>query len=395
MNTLLRGSRPTFHSTLAVAPVVVAALLVAVVPAAPASLVAQLPGPTLILEDSVVLEETDNIFLGQPIEMFIGVDGAIFVIDGYSNSVAHFDLRGRQVRTYGEPGRGPGEFSYIGVGASAGDVLAVVDGFPPKREIEFFDLKSGAHLGVAEVMDATALAQRRGRLWVGGIDSEEWKLLGVARTSRLTGRGDGKTRRHSISLDRVDVPRVYRESEAIRNIGSLVRLAVGKDDAIVGVGASGFLLRVGENGELLDTLPLQAARRRGVPEEDEFIKMMADTDETPRREVLALTSTLMNVSRSGEHIFTVHQDTELHDGQLSGKLYVSSLDGSGGRQCPDTLVPTSDAARPVSAFNGDQLFVLDQRIGEGGMGDLRSVVRRFKVVADDCTGVIRRRGQTG
>ena len=373
---------------LAVAPVA------AVSPAVPAPLVAQLLGPTLILEDSVVLKETD-IFLGQPVEIFVGADGAVFVIDGFSNSVAHFDSRGRPVRSYGGPGRGPGEFSYIGIGGSIGDVLAVVDGFPPKREIEFFDPKSGHHLGVAEVTDATALAQHRGRLWVGGIDTEEWKLLGVARTSRLTGRGDGRARRRSISLDRVDVPRAYRESEGVRNMGALVRLAVGEDDAIVGVGASGFLLRVARDGTLLDTIPLLAAKRRGVPEEDELVQAMKDADGKPRHEVLAMTSTLMSVSLSGEHVFTSHQDTELHEGQLSGTLYVSSLDASGDRQCPDTLVPTSDVARPVSAFRGNEFFVLDQRIGKGGMGDLQSVVRRFTVAADDCTGTIRRRDQGG
>lgn len=379
----------------AAAPAIVASLTIAVAPfVAAAPLVAQPLGPTLILEDSVVLEETDDMFLGQPVEMLIGTDGAIFVIDGFSNSVAHFDSRGRQVRTYGGPGRGPGEFSYIGVGGSAGDVLAVVDGFPPKREIEFFDPRSGLHLGVAEVADATALAQRRGRLWVGGIDTKEWKLLVIRRTSRLTGHAGARTRR-TISLDRVDVPRAYRESEGIRNLGSLVRLAVGKDDAIVGIGASGFLMRLEEDGKLLDTIPLLAAKRRGVPEEDEFIEMMKNSDKRPRHEVLAMTSTLMNVSRFGEYVFTVHQDTELHDGQLSGKLYVSSLDASGGRQCPDTSVPTSDAARPVSAFRGDQFFVLDQRIGEEGMGDLRSVVRRFTVAADDCTGMIRHRDSGG
>lgn len=343
----------------------------------------------------MVLKETDDIFLGQPVEIFVGADGAVFVIDGFSNSVHHFDSQGRPVRSYGGPGRGPGEFSYIGIGGSIGDVLAVVDGFPPKREIEFFDPTTGAHLAMAEVTDATALAQHRGRLWVGGIDTEEWKLLGVVRTSRLTGRGDGRARRRSISLDRVDVPRAYRESERVRNMGALVRLAVGEDDAIVGVGASGFLLRVARDGTLLDTIPLLATRRRGVPEEDELVQTMKDSDRKPRHDVLAMTSTLMNVSLSGGHVFTSHQDTELHDGRLSGTLYVSSLDASGDRQCPDTLVPTSDAARPVSAFWGDQLFVLDQRIGEGGMGDLRSVVRRFTVAADDCTGTIRRRDQGG
>lgn len=77
MNRLLRRDRATFRwALLAVAPVVAAGPLAAELPQAPP----QLLGPTLILEDSVVLQETDDIFLGQPVEIFVGADGAVFVI---------------------------------------------------------------------------------------------------------------------------------------------------------------------------------------------------------------------------------------------------------------------------------------------------------------------------
>ena len=104
-------------------------------------------GPALILEDSVVLQETRDAYVGQPVEMFLGNDGSLFVVDGFSNSVVRFDQSGRLVGTYGRQGQGPGEFSYIGFGGFAQEILGVVDGRPPRQEIEFFDVESGRHLG--------------------------------------------------------------------------------------------------------------------------------------------------------------------------------------------------------------------------------------------------------
>ncbi len=353
---------------------------------------AGLTGPTLILEDSVFLEENDDTYIGQPLEMLLGTDGSLFVVDGFLNSVTQFGKTGQLIRVYGRQGGGPGEFAYIGLGGFATDaVLGAVDGRPPRMEIELFDLKSGWHLGRATANGfVTALAARRDRLWLGGIDAGEWKALGTKRLRDLPGgSGAGTESTRAVSLDRVSVPRPYRENDIIRGIGGMARLHVGEDDIVLGFAGSPFLLRVDPDGEVLDTVPLQAGQRRGVPDEDEFMEMM-DPTKASYDEMFRATSSLMNVSRDDNgYIFTVHQDSELHGTQVSGRIYISSLKSDGSEQCPDTLVPTSDAGRPVTAFGGRELLVLDQRIHEGAGNRLRTVVRRFTVDPADCTGEVR------
>lgn len=110
-STIRHSSRPLFVAKLAV--------LGGAAFVAGQSVAAQLAGPSLILEDSVILQETSQVYVGQPVEMFLGDDGSIFVIDGFSNSVVRFDEMGRIVETYGRHGGGPGEFSYIGAGGFA------------------------------------------------------------------------------------------------------------------------------------------------------------------------------------------------------------------------------------------------------------------------------------
>lgn len=47
-----------------------------------------------------------------PTKVALGVDGDIYVSDGYANSrVHHFDAEGTLIRSWGEPGTGPGQFN--------------------------------------------------------------------------------------------------------------------------------------------------------------------------------------------------------------------------------------------------------------------------------------------
>lgn len=208
--TIRHSSRPLFVAKLAV--------LGGAAFVAGQSVAAQLAGPSLILEDSVILQETSQVYVGQPVEMFLGDDGSIFVIDGFSNSVVRFDEMGRIVETYGRHGGGPGEFSYIGAGGFAQRVLGVLDGRPPRQQVEFFDLESGRHLGAVETSDiVTALAAGQRRLWVGGIDTDKWKALASRPWRTLPGgRSWSSARSATVELDRGAVPSPYVESEMIR-----------------------------------------------------------------------------------------------------------------------------------------------------------------------------------
>ena len=130
----------------------------------------------------------------------------------------------------------------------------------------------------------------------------------------------------------------------IRWMGGGARLHASDRDVLLGFAASPFLLRVDPDGDVLDTIPLLAAKRRGVPSEDEMLKTANkhQTEELSYEEVFSAWSSLMNLSRSSGFVFTIHQDSELHGQQVSGRLYASSLKEDGTEQCPDTAIPTSD-----------------------------------------------------
>ena len=348
------------------------------------SLAAQSSGPALILEDSVVLRESADVFLGRPMEMFVGDDGSLFVIDAFAEAVLRFDPSGRHVRTYGRRGEGPGEFSHVGIGGFASGVLGVADGHPPQQEIEFFDLRSGEHIGRAEASGfVTAMAAYNRKLWVGAIEPGSWKALAVRPLRALPG-GSG-----TVAPDRVSVPKPYVVNELIMGMLGVMRLHVSEDDLLVGFAGSPFVLRATHDGEVLDTIPLLAVQRRGVPDEDNFIESMRLDDKTTHEELFRVVSVLVSLSRSSGYVLTVHEESEFHDQQVSGRIYVSSLKEDGTEQCPDTLVPTSDVSQPVTAFQGSSLFVLDHRIDEDGVQRLQTVVRRFTVDPRDCTGQVR------
>lgn len=174
-------------------------------------------GPALILEDSVVLRETDDHQVGQPVSLIPAGDGSFFVADGYSNSVLHFDSRGRHVRTFGQKGEGPGEFQFVSyAGFVSGDVVGIGDDYG--FQLELFDVDSGAHIGA---VDMSFLVEdyvvHRDTVWFAGVNTENWTTVGSAALDDLvaaasSGGGDGTI----LSPDMVDVPPIYRENDVVR-----------------------------------------------------------------------------------------------------------------------------------------------------------------------------------
>ena len=358
-------------------------------------------GPRLILEDSVILRETEGFYAGKPSALLLGSDGSFFVVDSYSARVFRFDGSGRPIRAYGRRGRGPGEFlNILGFASFVTDrVLAVADGQPPvSMELKLFEVGSGSHLGHLKLDGVvTALALDRERLWAGGIDIEEWKALGSAFLDGLFEADDTDAGVPTISLDRVPVPRPYVENRQILMMGGIAVMDAGDNDLLIGFHTSPYILRVNHHGDVVDTVPLRSRARRGVPDDDAFMAMAtlpesATPEETQEFhiELDRSVSLLLQLSRdSAGRIFTVHADVErVGQRDFTGLLYVSSLGGDGATQCSDTVVPASGDAFPVAVLRGSELFVLDQRIVSGAAGDVLTVVRRFAVDPDRCDGEV-------
>lgn len=72
---------------------------------------AQVRGPDLVLLDSLILEETEDHYLGQPLGLLVRADGSLLVSDGFSDAVLQYDSAGRLVGNLGRKGSGPGEFT--------------------------------------------------------------------------------------------------------------------------------------------------------------------------------------------------------------------------------------------------------------------------------------------
>ena len=366
-----------------------------------ARLGAQTLGPNLILLDSIVLQETDDLYVGRAMKMFLGPDSSFFVIDPFANAIVRLDRNGRALRSYGGSGDGPGEFRLIGpAGFASHTVLGARDGREPRVRIEFLDLESGESMGGATATSVDALFLHGDMLWIGGMDTDinaplmdgpiDASWMSVTRTN-LQGLLEDQSRDSVISMDIVPVPRPYRADRMILGRSGWVRLHVNDHDLVVGFASSPFLLRVSHAGELLDTIPLRARTRPWVEDENEFIELI--DSERPRPEDGWPMAMLWDMSRDDHgYIYTVHADVRRVGQQAQGELYASSLKPDGSGQCPDTLIPTSDLSMPTTAFRGNELFVLDRRIGGTG---LRTVVRRFAVDPVNCSGEIRMEGRDG
>ena len=343
-------------------------------------------GPALILEDSVVLRETDDHQVGQPVSLIPAGDGSFFVADGYSNSVLHFDSRGRHVRTFGQKGEGPGEFQFVSyAGFVAGDVLGIGDDYG--FQLELFDVGSGAHIGAVDMSFLVEDYVVHGdTVWFAGVNTENWTTVGSAALDDLvaaasSGGGDGTI----LSPDMVDVPRIYRENDVVRGMLTGISLDVHEGVSVVGFLASPALLVVGPSSGVPDTVFVPVARRRGLPAEEELLALDRRGDYTG---MWGRISALVKVSRdSVGFIHTVHQESNYDPEarQMRATFYVSSVKADGTGACPDTFVATSDAGLAELELQGNRLLVLEQRLAGGGV---RTVIRTFRIDPENCTGEI-------
>lgn len=370
------------------------------------------PGPTLILEDSVVLRETGDHYVGQPVSLIPAGDGSFLVADGFSNSVLHFDSRGGFQRRLGRKGHGPGEFRFVSsAGFAAGDLVGVGDDHA--LELELFELRSGRHIGAVKMSPSALLDDyvvRGDHLWFAGVNKENWTSVGFVRLDDLfalasSGGGDGS----ALSPSLVGVPDIYPDNEAVMGMLAEVSLDVWEGRTVIGFAASPHVRFANVSGAEMSTVGIPVARRRGLPPAEELLALgsgpgpavrparterpslsefLARESGTGVTDIFGTVSFLLKVSRDSEgFVHTVHQESE-YDAearQMRGTFFVSSVKEDGTRPCPDTFVPTSDAGLPELALEGNRLHVLDQRLAGSG---IRTVIRTFRIDPVNCTGEI-------
>ena len=118
--------------------------------------------------DSVVLAETEEVYLGQPVGLAIAESGDIYVADAFNSQVLRYGSDGTLLAVVGAPGPGPGELEFVYTTFIAGPSIVVVEG--RNRVFEFFDRISGAYerqLAVSGLPGVTIPSQRQDTLWLG------------------------------------------------------------------------------------------------------------------------------------------------------------------------------------------------------------------------------------
>ena len=132
-------------------------------------------GPLVLPVDSIRLEASDRVYLGNPFSLVVDtLDGSFLVSDFFEDRVFRFGRDGSVVQTYGRPGPGPGEFSELGPAFVLGD--SVIVGTDHRRKVfQLFSRDDGDYLGAYPTLAGSARAACRSRRAVWSSRRGMWR----------------------------------------------------------------------------------------------------------------------------------------------------------------------------------------------------------------------------
>ncbi len=338
-------------------------------------------GPTLIPIDSILLEEADTLYIGNPHTPVVDpFDGSFHISDIFSRRVLRFGRGGDLMATYGRPGEGPGEFSGGVEPAIILDDSTVVAQSSANRRANVFDRRTGEVRRVVSfptVVGVTPPLVIGDDVWMTGFE--------VKRRTSLT--------RWRLATDEFEslgtIPAEYLASAESSNwmfagVFSLNSLAYSEGRFLQGWSGLDEMFVLNMRGEVVDTADVPVVRRQGVPAD---LREQIDIEHMPFREVLENNSRLrqLRARPGGGFHFTHHDQTVLAMEAmpvLTAKVWVGILSPDLSSACVDTQVPHDFEIRPMETFRGDTLFVLDRRIDEGEK--LQTWILMFLVSEEGC-----------
>ena len=151
------------------------------------------------------------------------------------------------------------------------------------------------------------------------------------------------------------------------------------DTLLVGYTGHPALFLTRPDGTPFDTVEIPAVRRRGVPR-DMVERFAADP---PNEEIASMASALVALHRlpSGE-VAAFHLDVTVDGRLITADGFLSVLSKELDRACIDIPFRFQRDGRPVVAFRGDTLLVLEQRLVSDQSA--RSVVRSYRIDTSGC-----------
>lgn len=331
--------------------------------------------PVLLPYDSLAIAEDQDVFIGSPFSLLVvpssSTDGAleeIWVSDFYSNTLLHFDGRGRFVRSLGGTGEGPHEFSTIGQVFHSGDEVGAVE--LGRREVKWFGRTDGKHrritsftrgsIGISppvSIGDALVfpLLDPIDHTSLGAYhpSRDRWERIGPLpepyRRSYERGRGGFASFFRYLYVDRFDDSSVLM---AFSGVDSLYHFDP-RDTVATVLGAIPRRTRRGLEGECrfaADAPDPRLAMRECGPPRELF---------SPVSGAWMLDSRRVAVVHTDQHA-----EGEPPRVVVTGTSYLTILDLGTGQACVDLRIPGGLDARAVYDLKGSTLYILDRRVDD-------------------------------
>lgn len=343
---------------------------------------AEARGPRIVPVDPILLEESDQFYIGRPHAMVVDtIDRSFLVGDSFENRILRFAWDGRLIQTYGRPGEGPGEFRAVSSPFVVDDTIVV--GFDTGQRLESFSRRDGKHLESGRYPGITPGPSGSvvGRTVVVSVVRDEIRTF--------VGVWD-RDRNHWDNI--LTLPLPYRRSMASSTRALLGIFGVGSvtawaDTMLAGMAATNELYLATLEGEVLDTLGLPRALRRGVPENaHDRIDNDMSIDFRERVEMLSTLHGLYRMTDGSTAV--IHHDIELK-GEPPGPVefladvYVSILSSDRTRACADGAVPFTNEMRAAHTVSQDTLYLLDRTLNAAEDG-METWIRRYVIDTSAC-----------
>ena len=338
-------------------------------------------GPVVVPVGEILLEETDQYYLGNPWSLVVDTaDGSFLISDAYERQVIRFGRDGKVVQRYGRPGSGPAEFERMGPTFILNDSVVVgVD--TETLNFKLFAREDGRHLesfryrgSLSDGMSVVA-----GMVVAPSVDySDDF-------TSVMIWDPRGDSFRYLIDLPEPYVQSAKRGGPFAGTMGTGSVLA-WPDTILVGMAAVNELYLATWGGDVLDTIRPPNVRRRGVPDN---LQVKYDTDMSLSfRDRVEMKSALLGIYRMLDgKTALVHVDQTLKGEppvvDFLADIYVTLLSADRQAACVDGSVPFANEMRARYTMSRDTLFLLDRTLNESEVA-MRTWIRLYEIDTSRC-----------
>ena len=343
------------------------------------------PGPELRLADSLVLVESDTLFLGKVGQTFFVDDaGMMYFPDEFTDRLIQYTPRGIPNRIYGRHGRGPGELNYTGATFVTDSFVVQENG---SRRLTVYDRNTGAYRFTRSYRGyIISVAEADGKLWFGNFDLVSGRGL-FAVTAAEFFRPAPSTADSILTSTEIPFPGEYETFPALGMFNMVIVTPV-TGGMLIGFAGTNPLLYYGTTSGRVDTLDLPIVNRRGVS--TTRLKLFGKGSTSPRDKQLAAISGLYGLwTMSDGSVLIWHGDnsaeargTDLIN--FTSEAFISILSPDRTRACADSRLPVPGSGWPRIAVARDTLYVLDQVVPEHGPLRASSVVRRYVASSAKC-----------